>query len=276
VQPVISIIVPCYNQAQYLDECLQSVFEQTFSNWECIIVNDGSQDNTEEIATIWSQKDNRFVYLKKENGGLSNARNSGIEIAKSEFILPLDADDKIGKEYCQLALDIFKKDSSIKIVYCKAEVFGEQTGYYPISEFSLKKLCQKNIIFCTAFFKKSDWKFVGGFDENLKFGLEDWEFWIAILKNGGTVYRINEILFYYRIKSNSMLKNLTDKQQSYSEEYISLKHADFFIKNLGSFSFLENRYLEIKTDFKRQTKSKKYVLNLFFETFFKFKIFKEI
>ena len=64
-QPLISVIVPCYNQAQYLDECLQSVLEQTYQNWECIIVNDGSPDNTEEVVKKWTEKDPRFKYLKK-------------------------------------------------------------------------------------------------------------------------------------------------------------------------------------------------------------------
>ena len=96
--PLISVIVPCYNQAQYLDECLQSVLDQTYQNWECIIVNDGSPDNTEEIALQWTAKDPRFTYLKKENGGLSSARNAGIEVAQGEWIQFLDCDDKIDKE----------------------------------------------------------------------------------------------------------------------------------------------------------------------------------
>ena len=98
---LISVIVPCYNQAQYLDECLQSVLDQTYTDWECIIVNDGSPDHTEEIAKKWVEKDARFRYLFKENGGLSSARNAGIEIAKGEWILPLDADDKIGNQYLE-------------------------------------------------------------------------------------------------------------------------------------------------------------------------------
>ncbi|HAO28647.1 MAG TPA: glycosyltransferase family 2 protein, partial [Chryseobacterium indologenes] len=82
MMPTISIIVPCYNQAIYLDECLQSVLDQTYGNWECIIVDDGSPDNTKEVTEKWIEKDNRFIYLHKENGGLSSARNAGIEAAK--------------------------------------------------------------------------------------------------------------------------------------------------------------------------------------------------
>lgn len=93
MNPLISVIVPCYNQAQYLDECLQSVLDQTYQNWECIIVNDGSPDHTEEVAKKWLEKDNRFRYIYKENGGLSSARNAGIREAKGEYLFFLDCDD---------------------------------------------------------------------------------------------------------------------------------------------------------------------------------------
>ncbi len=95
MEKLVSIVVPCYNQAHFLDETLQSVLDQSYSNWECIIVNDGSPDNTEDIAKQWCNKDYRFTYLYKENGGLCSARNAGISISKGEFILPLDSDDII-------------------------------------------------------------------------------------------------------------------------------------------------------------------------------------
>ncbi len=95
MNPLISVIVPCYNQAQYLEECLQSVLDQTYQNWECIIVNDGSPDHTEEIAKRWLEKDNRFRYIYKDNGGLSSARNAGIREAKGEYLFFLDSDDSL-------------------------------------------------------------------------------------------------------------------------------------------------------------------------------------
>ena len=72
---------------------MQSVLDQIFEAWECIIVNDGSPDDTEEVAQKWCAKDARFKYIKKPNGGLSSARNAGIAISRGDFILPLDADD---------------------------------------------------------------------------------------------------------------------------------------------------------------------------------------
>ena len=82
INTTVSIIIPCYNQGQFLDETLASVVNQTYTDWECLIVNDGSVDNTAEIALNWVAKDNRFQYFLKKNGGVSSARNYGIEKAK--------------------------------------------------------------------------------------------------------------------------------------------------------------------------------------------------
>lgn len=236
--PLISVIVPCYNQAQYLDECLQSVLDQTYTDWECIIVNDGSPDHTEEIAKKWVEKDARFRYLSKENGGLSSARNAGIEIAKGEWILPLDADDKIGDQYLELAEKEFEKDYTV--IYCEAELFGNETGKWHLPEFSLENLAKKNCIFCSAFYKKEDWKKVNGYDVNMIYGLEDYEFWISLLKNEkkNTVKKLPQTLFYYRVKENSMLANLKSERINKMFNYISKKHTDFFLEYLGSFNEL--------------------------------------
>ncbi len=114
--PLISIIVPCYKQAHFLKESLQSVLEQTYGHWECIIVNDGSPDNTGKVATEWCRKDARFKYLYKENGGLSSARNVGIEASKGTFILPLDADDLLHKNYLKYLVPVLKGDQKLAIV----------------------------------------------------------------------------------------------------------------------------------------------------------------
>ena len=234
--PLISVIVPCYNQAQYLDECLQSVLDQTYQDWECIIVNDGSPDNTEEVAKKWVAKDARFKYLLKENGGLSSARNAGIEIAEGEWILPLDADDKIGDQYLELAEKEFENDYTV--IYCEAELFGNEIGKWHLPEFSLENLAKKNCIFCSAFYKKEDWKKVNGYDINMIYGLEDYEFWISLLKNKNTVKKLPQTLFYYRVKENSMLTSLKSERINKMFNYISKKHTDFFLEYLGSFNEL--------------------------------------
>ena len=228
--PVISIIVPCFNQAQFLDEALQSVFEQSFRNWECIIVNDGSPDNTEEVARKWLDCDPRFRYLHQINEGLCSARNSGIKIADGQYILPLDADDRIGSNYLYLALEKFNDNPSIKVVYCSADCFGEINGRWELGTYSIANLAQRNIIFCSAVYKKSDWSRVGGYDKKMIYGLEDWEFWISVLKDGGDVFKITEVCFFYRVKVTSMVKNLKGENLEAMYSYISIKHVEFFVQ----------------------------------------------
>ena len=272
-RPLISIIVPCYNHAQYLDEALQSVIEQSYNLWECIIVNDGSLDNTEEIALKWKDKDERFVYLKKENEGLSSARNSGIRLARGEFILPLDADDKISEKYVEKAIKSFLEDDLLKVVYCKAEKFGNKNEPFVLKPFSLLNLAKQNIIFCSGVFRKNDWKVVHGYDVQMKFGFEDWEFWIALLKTGAKVKCLDYLGFYYRIKSSSMLNQLDKEKEKYLMEYLSVKHADFFVKQLGSFHALEAKTRIIEKNFIRKLKSEKFVIDIFCKKFFGFTIF---
>lgn len=263
----VSIMVPCYNQAQYLDEALQSVLDQTHTHWECVIINDGSPDHTEEVAKKWVDKDSRFVYLKKENGGLSSARNAGIAIAKGKYILPLDADDRIAAKYVALAIQAFEKDSSLKLVYCKAEKYGDAEGLWQLPPFSIYDLCRFNMIFCSAMFKREDWELVGGYDVNMIYGLEDWEFWIAILKNGGNVKCLDLIGFYYRISENSMARGINLEHRKFLENYVVKKHIDFFVLNYEGLN--EFRKINIEN-----LKCEKYVLNLFTKMFFGFKFFK--
>ena len=196
----ISVVVPVYNCEKYIERAIESVIKQTYDNWELIIVNDGSPDNTEEVALHWVEKDTRFIYLKKENGGLSSARNAGIEVAKGEWILPLDCDDKIGSQYLELGSQQF--NSGYTIIYCEAEFFGDRTGEWELPEFSLKEFAIQNTIFCSAFFKKLDWVLVGGYDENLKLGYEDWEFWINIAKKNFSVHKLDEVCFFFEVLFN--------------------------------------------------------------------------
>ena len=272
-KPIVSIIVPCYNQAQYLGECLQSVLDQTFTNWECIIINDGSPDNTDEIVQAWLKMDSRYTYFSKENGGLCSARNFGITHSLGEFILPLDADDYISKNYVSEAIQSFEKDITLKIVYCKAQKFGSSNEPWELPNFSLHTLSRKNMIFCSAFFRKSDWESVGGYDLKMIYGWEDWEFWIAILKNGGKVKCLETTGFYYRIKPTSMLTQVNQKHSEYLLNYLSVKHADFFVKHYGSFHRMAQVTEQNIQEYENKLKSEKFAIDVFCSVFFGFTIF---
>ncbi len=254
---LISIIVPCYNQAQYLDECLQSVVEQTYKNWECIIVNDGSLDNTKEIAGKWTEKYNHFKYLYKDNGGLSSARNTGINIAQGTYILPLDADDKISINYLEECLKIFENIPETKLVYGNAIKFGKLNENWKLNSYSYNNLLHNNMIFCTAMYKKMNWQLAGGYDEKMHQGFEDWEFWIQMLKKEDVVIHTKKCTFYYRIKENSMTTNLNDNINFKKElrEYIYKKHRSKYT-NFTEYELYNQNYtlnVKIKNPYKYYT-----------------------
>jgi|TARA_A100001518_G_C1213580_1_gene56229 glycosyltransferase involved in cell wall biosynthesis len=240
--PKISVIIPCFNHAKYIVESMNSVMNQTFNDFECIIVNDGSTDNSEEVILNWISKDKRFKYLYQDNYGLSKARNTGISFSSAKYILPLDSDDKISSHYLEACINVLEKQDEVKIVYGEAYFFGKKTKKWNLKKYNFEELLYKNMIYCTGLFRKEDWKLVGGYDENLKEGLEDWEFWINILKNGGKVVKLDNCFFYYRVKDNSMItETILNHSYGYnSRVYIFYKHIELYRKTNFYDMYFEN------------------------------------
>lgn len=234
--PLVSVIIPCYNQAQYLSEAIDSLLLQTYQHWEAFIVNDGSSDKTEEIVLDYVKKDSRIKYVNKQNGGLSSARNAGAKLAKGEFLLPLDADDVIKPKYMEKAIDAFNENPQLKLVYCQGFLFGVKTGPWEgICYRGYKNLLiGGSSIFCSAFFRKSDWEKVGGYDENMRKGHEDWEFFIRLLEGEGLVYQIPFPLFYYRTKETSMITMANQKEvKAETSFYIYSKNRTIYSSYFG-------------------------------------------
>ena len=216
----ISIIVPCFNQAQYLDACLKSVLDQTYTNWECLIINDGSTDSTDKIAQIWIEKDKRFFYFYKENGGLSSARNFGLEKMTGDFVQFLDSDDYLNNEKFQLSIEAILQKPTLRIVISNFKMFenNPENNFPPYCILNQEKFMFKNILYqwdisftipihC-GFFEKSlfyDFRF----PEDL-FAKEDWVMWVNCFKNYPETIFIDQPLALYRrnLDSMTMTKNL--------------------------------------------------------------------
>ncbi|WP_396601592.1 glycosyltransferase family 2 protein [Algibacter sp. R77976] len=215
----ISIIIPCYNQAQFLEETLLSVYNQSLQKgWECIIVNDGSSDNTEKIALKWVEKDKRFNYFFKENGGLSSARNFGITKAQHNIILPLDSDDVIDKDLISQVLTAFN-NTNADVVHYKIFFFGEKEGAYSLPNYSYKTLLLQNTFIACTPFKKENYLKIGGYDEQLK-SFEDWDLWIRMLNENSKVVKINKPLYFYRKhKMGSLSNSFSESPKLYFELY---------------------------------------------------------
>tara|TARA_R110002095_G_scaffold161072_1_gene139580 strand:- start:537 stop:1394 length:858 start_codon:yes stop_codon:yes gene_type:complete len=261
---LVSIIVPCYNQAHFLGESLQSVLNQTYSNWECIIVNDGSQDNTKSIADSWCNNDKRFKYLEKTNGGLSSARNAGITISKGEYILPLDADDILHESFLSTLVPELNNDESLAIVSCYSKFFFKNKENIihelkPIGT-TYNALLFENCLIATSLFRKQCWEDVGGYDETMKKGFEDWEFWLAITKQGWKFKVVEEFLFYYRKSKKSMLIDTLENHRISNLEYVIEKHNELYEKHhevtVKYLFFLVNMYRNTSLKSKKTTEYK--------------------
>ena len=264
----ISIIVPCYNQSQFLDACLQSVVEQTHSNWECILVNDGSTDDTEEIALAWCKKDHRFIYRRKQNGGLSSARNFGLEAAKGNYIQFLDSDDILDKRKFELSLAQLKleENNTKNIVITNFRMFTEN----PID--SSNPFCVLNMELFNLRSVLLKWESVFSipihcglfhidlfedfrFPEELK-AKEDWVMWLYLFQKGAQVCFINEPLVYYRSHSKSMTNDVKYMLENHMK-------AIFYINDIISKKdYIEFLSVELKQKFEENSTLKTTIDNI--------------
>jgi glycosyltransferase involved in cell wall biosynthesis len=225
--PKVSVIIPCFNQGTYLDEAVASVLVQTFQDFEILVVDDGSTEaETVNMLQGYARPKSRVIHT--DNQGLSMARNNGIREAIGDYILPLDADDKIGPGYLEDAVRILDRHPEIGIVYCEASYFGVKGEHWDLPEYSLEKILNHNVIFCTSFFRKEDWTAVGGYNVNMVYGWEDWDFWLSLIHRGRKVYRIPRVHFFYRLKETSMIQTMDEEKQFFMRLHAILNHRDLY------------------------------------------------
>jgi glycosyltransferase involved in cell wall biosynthesis len=238
MNPLVSIIVPCYKQAHFLKDSLQSVLGQTYPHWECIIVNDGSPDDTAKIAKRWCDNDARFRYLERENGGLSSARNAGIAIRRGAYILPLDADDILDPDYLLKTVPELEQNTELGVVSCYTRFFKTaiSDSFYELKPQGDRTiyLLYVNQLIATSLFRKECWMQTGGYDESMKNGFEDWDFWLSITKLGWKYTIVPEFLFNYRKSHKSMLTNTIQHHAEEVKQYIFTKHKDLYINDFDN------------------------------------------
>jgi glycosyltransferase involved in cell wall biosynthesis len=240
---LISIIIPCFNQGRFLNEALDSICAQTYKKWEGIIVNDGSTDNTDEIALNYCGRDSRFRYIRKENGGLSAARNTGIANARGEFIQLLDADDLIEPDKLLTAMEAYQNDQSANIiVYTSMRYFEhDKPGKLKIlgrnnflAHVELKTddelsaqidvIRTRNICVISApLYPREVFNKIGAFDEGLT-SLEDWDFHIRCLNAGFKFHH------YYKKHSLTLIR-LHEASMTSNQKLLDVNFYKLFIKH---------------------------------------------
>ena len=224
----VSIIIPVYNQEKWVSEAVESALSQTHENIEVIVVNDGSTDNSN--VEILKYK-NRIKYIKQENKGLSIARNTGIKRASGNFVVPLDADDKIDTLFVEKLLPFMGK---YDFVSTWIREFGDVNQIGRWGPYNGERHFKGEVSLCyCALYSKGMWAKIGGYKviktRGGAQGFEDYEFWLSAWELGFKGYVLPEPLFFYRKHGRSMINEAGASKRELNEIVKSL-HRDLYKK----------------------------------------------
>jgi len=240
---LISVVIPCYNYGRYLRETVESVLAQTYRFYEIIIVNDGSTDDTNQVAeNLISENPGKVIRLIDQNnsGQPAISRNLGIAAANGQYIMPLDGDDKIHPEMLEKCIKVLTFYPDVSIAYTDRQDFDGTDQVVQAGNFNFDKLKYANQISHCALFKKEVWEKVGGYRTNVR-GVEDWDFWIAAGALGYKGLRITEPLFYYRRHDTGVYQDALKNKE--------VKFAHIILNNAKLYSLEEvaraRKYLEL-------------------------------
>lgn len=229
--------MPCYNQGLYIEDAVQSVLDQSYSDIQLIIVDDCSTDGLtrEKIQKFGKNFDSRITVISLEkNSGVSVARNIGAGVSGGEYLLFLDADDMIHTDFINKSLKVLRDNLDCSFVTSDVAYFGKINRKHSVEEFDYYKLLARNFLPVTGLLYRVDFFKTSGFASEMTYGLEDWEFWIRFFSNGKKAIILREYLFRYRIKKNS--KNVDALQ--------NVKRARSFIVSNNSKIFADAIFID--------------------------------
>lgn len=250
--PYVSVVMPCYNQGRYIEKAVESIINQTYTNWELIIIDDGSTDDSFQIIQEIQKKDDRICCFTQTNGGPSLARNNGEKKAKGKYICFFDSDDLLSPYYFEKGVKYMDEHTDCAVFYSRIQRFGKLNDELNIRYIDYRHLLGQSALFPTSLIRKVDFDRIGGFDESMK-GYEDWEMFIRLLYHNEEVYQYPEIMFYYRWNNDVGSINLQAiKHGEAIREYIYIKNKsiydEFFgcpINSISKCSYLETELHKI-------------------------------
>lgn len=203
--PLVSIIIPSFNREKYILETLKCVQSVHYDNFECVIVDNTSTDNSVNLIREFIRLDSRFKLITENENIISSSRNRAIRASSGKYILPLDSDDLIHPDYVGEAVKILEAKPDVAIVTCDAAFFGSKRGKWKLPEYEFSKFIINNSLHNSSFFRRVDFDRADGYKVEL-IVRQDWEFWINILKTGQRVVRIPKTYFFYRKHKDSVQK----------------------------------------------------------------------
>lgn len=216
-QVLVSVVVPCFNYGEFLEEAVESVRRQTLPGVELIVVDDGSTDpSTQSVLESLSESGVRI--LRPPHRGLAAARNQGIQEATGRYICCLDADDRLSPTYLEKAVALLEVDHGLAFVYTWVRMFGDEDSVWYTEPFDLGELRLRNFISVGAVFRRADWTAVGGFAEDMRHGYEDWEFWLRMGGAGRRGSLIPEALYDHRLHGYTMVHRARERHEQLLQE----------------------------------------------------------
>jgi glycosyltransferase involved in cell wall biosynthesis len=226
-----TIIITSFNKEDFLKETIESALNQSYDNFEILIIDDGSTDNSRQ--TIEEFQHPRITTIFKENEGVIKTRNRAIQEAKGKYIVQLDGDDILGKDFLKKTIPEIENNPSVGLVYCSTKLFGAKNEIWELGEYSIEKQLTTNQIVITALFKKDDYLKTNGYNQNFSEGLEDWDFWLSLIELGIEVKQLNDVEFFYRILPDSR-NNFTKGQERKIKNLIWENHKELYAKYITS------------------------------------------
>lgn len=206
--PLVSVVTPCRDHGRFLDEAVDSVLAQTLGDVEILVVDDGSTDPfTRQLLDRYDRPRTRV--MRTPPRGPSAARNTAIAEARGEYILPLDADDRLRPAFLEKTVARLRDEPRTGIVDTEAERFGDASGPWPRPLFRMPHFLLGNTVAPAALFRRADFARTGGYNPNMSRGWEDFDFWLSLVALGLGVGRVGEVLFDYRVRPGSRSALLT-------------------------------------------------------------------
>jgi glycosyltransferase involved in cell wall biosynthesis len=202
--PKVSVIIPCYNLGQYLDEAVASVLAQTFQDFEILIVDDGSTEAaTDTLLSGYSRPKTRVV--RAEHAGLAAARNLGISLASGHYLCALDADDTLEPSFLERMTRVLDNDDSLTFSSCWLRTFGDELWEWKPEHCDLPTLLWEDTVLTAALVRREAVVAAGGYDTRMPDqGDEDWDLWLTLVERGHRGVIVPEFLFNYRRRAGSM------------------------------------------------------------------------
>ena len=262
-EPLVSIVIPCYNHEKYIEESIQSAIEQTYANIELIVIDDGSHDQSVALIEKMREKcESRFVnfkFIARENRGLSKTLNQALGLVEGEFFSVLASDDIMFPEKTITQLNLINHDPEVIAIFTAHQYIDADSQVISIKSSSYKEFTFKDIFFhqhdipaSSQMIRVNELRRLGGYNENTK--VEDWDLWLRLTENGAKLVYIPEVLVGYRAHDANLSR---DKSLMFDEVFKIVKRY----KKSKGYSYAEYKVYKLYKI--RPAKEKSYILYLF-------------